>query len=198
MKTQITKTMTLAIAVIAGLVASTNQANAQCSASPQILVQPQPYVQPQIVVQPQPYVQPQVAPVPLNQFYFGVDIELRQCHLNGTVLRIVGITPGSPAHRAGLEIGDEIHRLNGRRFEGAVDSFDAVRLMNLYVAAGSGSAPAVAGQAQALVIGPPAPGPPVARMIVRNVRSGRNVSLTVYPTRVGGGAPVAAATVAGG
>ena len=127
MKTQITKTMTLAIAVIAGLVASTNQANAQCSASPQILVQPQPYVQPQIVVQPQPYVQPQVAPVPLNQFYFGVDIELRQCHLNGTVLRIVGITPGSPAHRAGLEIGDEIHRLNGRRFEGAVDSFDAVR-----------------------------------------------------------------------
>ena len=70
--------------------------------------------------------------------------------------------------------------------------------MNLYVAAGSGSAPAVAGQAQALVIGPPAPGPPVARMIVRNVRSGRNVSLTVYPTRVGGGAPAAAATVAGG
>ena len=80
---------------------------------------------------------------------------------------------------------------------GAANSFDAVRLMNLFVAAGSGSAPA-AGGAQALVIGPPAPGPPVARMIVRNVRNGQNVSLTVYPTRIGGGAPAAAATAAGG
>ena len=185
MKTQITKTLTLAIAVIVGFAASTNEANAQSVASPRTMVQTQPYVQ------------PQVAPIPQNQFYFGINVELRQCQWNGTTLRIVGVTPGSPAHRAGLEIGDEIRRINGQGFGSAANSFDAVRLMNLFVAAGSGPAPA-AGGAQAIVIGPPAPGPPVARMIVRNVRNGQNVSLTVYPTQVGGGAPAAAVTVTGG
>ena len=182
MKTQITKTLTLAIAVIVGFVASTNEAHAQSS--------------PRIRVQPQPYVQPQVAPIPQNQFYFGVNVELRQCQWNGTTLRIVGVTPGSPAHQAGLEIGDEIRRINGQGFGSAANSFDAVRLMNLFVAAGSGPAPA-AGGAQAIVIGPPAPGPPIARMIVRNVRNGQNVSLTVYPTRIGGVAPAATASAVG-
>ena len=184
MKTQITKTLALAIATIVGFVAATSEANAQIVTAPN-------------VGQPQVYVQPQVAPIPQNQFYFGMNVELRHCQWNGTTLRIVGITPGSPAQQAGLEIGDEIRSINGQGFGNATDSYDAVRLMNLFVAVGSGPAPASGGVGVA-VVGPPAAGPPVARMIVRNVRNGQNVALAVYPTQVGGGAPAAAASVVGG
>ena len=109
MKTQITKTLTLAIAVIVGFVASSSEAHAQSS--------------PRIRVQPQPYVQPQVAPIPQNQFYFGVNVELRQCQWNGTTLRIVGVTPGSPAHQAGLEKGldQPQHKRNRRGGDQRVD-----------------------------------------------------------------------------
>ena len=186
MKTQIAKTLALAVSAIVGMVALTSEANAQGIAPS--------------IIQTQPYVQPQVAPIPQNQFYFGMNIELRQCQWNGTTLRVVGVTPGSPAHQAGLEIGDEIRQVNGSNFVSAVDSFDAGRLMNLFVTTGSGPAPAASGGTQALVVGPVAPGPPVAQMIVRNVRNGQNVAVTVYPTPVGGigGTPAATATVVGG
>ena len=84
-----------------------------------------------------------------------------------------------------MEIGDEIRRVNGRGFHYATDSYDAVRKLNQYVL-GSGQVAPASGGAQALVVGPPQVSA-IAHMIVRNVRNGQNVSLNVYPTRIGGG-----------
>jgi len=142
-----------------------------------------------------PQVQP---PQPQNQYYFGMRLELNR-NYSGTTLRIVDVTWGSPAQRAGLEVGDEIRTINGRGFQYANDSFDAVAMMNRFVEFGSGSAPAVAAAmpqgAQAYYVAPPAP-QPIARMVVRNVRNGQNVYINVIPEpRVfGGPAPAAAAS----
>lgn len=154
-----------------------------------------------------PGVQPQ--PQPQNPFYFGVNVQLMRGYA-GTTLRIVSVTPGSPAQRAGLEVGDEIRTVNGRGFKYATDSFDAVRRMNQYVTQSfvGGPAPATAPAAAAAVapgvqafVAPPQSSSNVAMMIVRNVRTGGNVSVPVYPTprfptQPGfGPAPAAAATV---
>ncbi len=149
----------------------------------------------------QPQIQPYVQPIQQNPFYFGMQIELRRDHWGRTTLKVVGVTPGSPAQMAGLEYGDEIRRVNGRGFRFATDSFDAVRRLNSYVSSPFLGGPAPAAGAAAMVVGPiPSPSP-IARMVVRNVRNGRDVYVNVYPTRVsgGGGAPaVAAAMSAGG
>lgn len=178
MKTQITN-LSLAIAVIASSVAFTSEANAQQRAAvPQ-------------TGQAQTYVNPGVMPIQQNPFYFGMNVELKRSNWGGTTLRVVSVTPGSPAHQAGLEIGDEIRRVNGRGFHNATDSFDAVRKLNRYVVGTNRPAPAASGAAAALVIGPPQVSS-IAHMIVRNVRNGQNVSLNVYPTRAYGvGAPAA-------
>jgi len=153
----------------------------------------------QAVQQAQPVVQqPYVQPPQADQFYFGVQVKLLRSSCGGARLRIVSVTPGSPAFRAGLEYGDEILTLNGRSFANAYDSFDAARLMSRFVNLGSGplvgnggGAPAVA----AAYVGLPTPPQPFAHMIVRNVRNGQNVSINVYPTPrnlYGGPAPAAA------
>ena len=158
--------------------------------------------QAQAYVQPQVQVQPRVAPIQQNPFYFGMNVELNRDRWGRSTLRIVGVTPGSPAQQAGLEFGDEIRRVNGRGFRMAHDSFDAVRMVNQFVSSPVYGGPAPAAPAvQALTV-PPYPSPrPMARMVVRNVRTGRDVIVNVFPTRVGygGGAPaVAAAMQAGG
>ncbi len=150
---------------------------------------PQPAVltSPQVAGQPTPQVQPYVAP-PQNQYYFGMRLDLVRGY-TGTTLRVVDVTWGSPAQQAGLEVGDEIQTVNGQGFHGATDSFHAVNLMNQYVNFTHG---APAGVAAAYVQAyPPTP---IANMIVRNVRNGQNVSVSVRPTRRGGvGVPAAAA-----
>lgn len=150
----------------------------------------------------QPGVQPSfIQPIQQNPFYFGMQVELKRDSWGRTTLRIVGVTPGSPAQRAGLEYGDEIRRVNGRGFRWATDSFDAVRRLNQFVSNSGfgGPAPATAGAA-AMVVGPmPSPNP-IARMVVRNVRNGMDVHINVFPTRIGGGggAPAAAAAMSAG
>jgi S1-C subfamily serine protease len=129
-----------------------------------------------------------------NRYYFGLRLELVRCHYNGTTLRVVDVTWNSPAQRAGLEVGDEIRTVNGRDFRNANNSFAAVAMMSQFVDAGY-AVPAVAAGVQAYVM----PGPPqrVANMIVRNVRTGQNVSVTVRPTLQGfgsGSAPGIAAS----
>ena len=187
MNTKLTKAV-FAIATIC-LLASSASAQNQFQA----MQQAQPAVAQQRYVQP-----PQT-----NQYYFGVNVELIRSNWGGSRLRIVSVTHGSPAFRAGLEAGDEIVTLNGRSFDNAYDSFDAVRLMNRFVSIGNGPGPFAGGgggapAAAAAYIGLPAPPQRVARMIVRNVRNGQNVSINVYPTLrggYGGPAPAAAASV---
>ena len=143
-----------------------------------------------------------VAPAPAqNRYYFGMNVELIRGYY-GTTLRVVSVTPGSPAHNAGLEYGDEIRTVNGRGFEYARDSFEAVSMLNQFVDSWGGvapAAPAAAGGAVAAYVAPPLPSPqPIANMIVRNVRNGQNVSLRVFPavTQWGGAAPAQAAPAA--
>ena len=83
----------------------------------------------------------------------------------GTTLRVVSVTPGSPAYRAGLEYGDEIRTVNGQGFGYARDSFDAVAMMNRYVDSWvSSPAPAVAAAAPSTTTSyyPPMPAPGAA------------------------------------
>lgn len=190
MKTKITN-LSLVIAFIVSSIAVTQDANAQQTtvASPQ-------GAQDQLYIQP---IGPRVQPNQQNPFYFGMNVELKRTRWGATTLRIVSVTPGSPAQQAGLEIGDEIRRVNGRGFHHATDSYHAVRLLNQYVLGSSHPVPVAGGGgvASAIVLAPPRLST-IAQLVVRNVRNGQDVSLNVYPTRVGYGGGASAALSAGG
>ncbi len=154
----------------------------------------------QVQTTQQHYADPTIAPQlqPPSEYYFGFSIQLVSDAYGGKTLRIVSVTPGSPAQQAGLEIGDEIRSVNGLGFLHACDSFEAVRMLSQFVSPnslGKSPAPAVAAGVQAYV----APGhlQPIANMIVRNVRNGQDVPVTVRPQHraVKLPAPAAAATV---
>ncbi|QEG22954.1 PDZ domain-containing protein [Mariniblastus fucicola] len=196
MKTQI-KNLISAI-VVTCVLSSAGFAQQMTVQQPAVQVeggQAQAFVQPRVL----PYVQP---PMQQNQFYFGMRVVLKRDGWGRTSLRVVDVTPGSPAQRAGLEFGDEIRRVNGRGFKFANNSFDAVRMINQYVANSGIGGPAGPGAPAMAVMVSPLPSPTkVARMVVRNVRTGHDVVVNVYPTRIGGGgggAPAAAAMSAGG
>ena len=160
-------------------------------------------IEPQVQAQTQQYIMPGAQPIQQNPFYFGMQVVLKRDAWGRTTLQVTSVTPGSPAQRAGLEYGDEIRRVNGRGFRFANDSFDAVRMINQYVMMPVYGGPAPAsGGAPAILLSPMPTPNPMARMVVRNVRNGRDVIVRVYPTRVGGGgggAPaVAAAAVSAG
>ena len=181
MKTQITNLLVALVATLSiNAVANAQTGDAQVGGA-------------QVSGQQQAYVMP---PQSQNPYYFGMNLELIRSW-NGTTLRVVSVSPGSPAQRAGLEIGDEIRTVNGRGFSAANDSFQAVSMMNQFVNVG-GPAPAAAASAQAFFISPPPMPQPIAQMVVRNVRNGQDVYVTVNPTRIGGypgPAPAAAASV---
>jgi len=190
MRTQITT----AIAMLFSVVGMANSAQAQVQS--QVVQQPQQVQQAYVVPG---YQSPPVAPPQQNQFYFGVNVQLNHGY-HGTSLRITSVTPGSPASAAGLEIGDEIRSINGRSFEQARDSFHAVRMMNRFVSFNGPAVPAAAASAgvQAYVMPRPAPPQAFAQLLVRNVRNGQYVSITMYPQKRGwsGPAPAAAAATA--
>ena len=103
----------------------------QIQTSPQpLLVQPGQQEQLRLVA---PTVSPYYPPAPMprpNRFYFGMDVQLFRDYYGQTTLRVTYVAPGSPAYQAGLEIGDEIRRVNGQGFAAARDSFEAVSMMN--------------------------------------------------------------------
>lgn len=132
------------------------------------------------------------SPMP-NRFYFGMQLQLVQGY-GGTTLRVVSVTPGSPAQYAGLEYGDEIRTVNGRGFHAARDSFHAVSMMNRFVDAWNGGAvPASGVAASGVSTSYYPPMSPVANLVVRNVRNGQDVYVTVRPQRRGYGGPAPAA-----
>ena len=200
MKTQISTAIAMLVTVTGMLTSAQAQIQSQIQVQPQVMpiqtAQP-PQVESYVV----PGYQPPVAPPQQNEFYFGMNLQLNNGY-QGTTLRIVSVTPGSPAAAAGLEIGDEIRTVNGRSFERARDSFHAVSMMNRFVSRSSGPAPAAAAasagaSAQAYVMPQPAP-QPTAQLLVRNVRNGQNVWINIFPQRRGwsGPAPAAAASAA--
>lgn len=182
MKTQITNLLVALVATLSiNAVANAQTGYAQVGGA-------------QVSGQQQAYVMP---PQSQNPYYFGMNLELIRSW-NGTTLRVVSVSPGSPAQRAGLEIGDEIRTVNGRGFSAANDSFQAVSMMNQFVNVGGPAPAAAAASAQAFFISPPPMPQPIAQMVVRNVRNGQDVYVTVNPTRIGGypgPAPAAAASV---
>lgn len=202
------KSIATTVAVFAAVVVMASFANAQMNqlqpAAQQTQMQQsngqQAMTQGAFVGQPQTRVAPFVSPMP-NKYYFGMQLQLVRGY-GGTTLRVVSVTPGSPAHLAGLEYGDEIRMVNGQGFQHARDSFDAVSMMNRYVdtwAGGGGPAPAVAaasaGAATSYYQPMPAPAP-TAQMVVRNVRNGQDVYVSVRPHRKGWSGPAPAAPAA--
>lgn len=190
------KTLTSMIVAIAATLTIAATSNAQQRAAVGFAVPPQQ--------------QAYIAPQQQNPFYFGMQLELVNTGWQKT-LRVVHVTWGSPAQRAGLEVGDEIRTVNGRGFQTAYDSFHAVRLMNQFTSSGGGAPAAASGVAASSGVGAasgaqaawvgtwPRPAPqPIARMVVRNVRNGWDVPVTVYPTQRGGGAPAVSAAASSG
>jgi len=186
MKTIIRNTLLSFAAAFAGFAMT---AQAQQAAVAQQAPVAQQYVMPGAPPQIQPH---------QNEFYFGFSIQLISNGYSKT-LRIVSVTPGSPAHQAGLEIGDEICSVNGQGFSYARDSYEAANLLSRFVSPGNNVGGGPAPAATALTIQQPYYAPqPIASMVVRNVRNGQPVSVMVRPTRrfVGGPAPAVAAQAA--
>lgn len=188
-------------AIVGGLAATQVQAQQQVQALPQAQSG-------QFVYQPpavSPTVSPAVVPPVVQQYYFGMSIQLQYTAAGTPALRIVSVTPGGPAQQSGLEVGDEIQTVNGNGFFQARDSFDAVRLLSQYTLPGNGpgtGVPVAATTTANTFYVPPTPAAAtgIASMVVRNVRDGRNVLVTVQPIckgGVGGPAPAAATTVRG-
>lgn len=187
------KSLLTAITILAAVATSNAQANDnyEQQTTPQVQGQQQTRVAP--TYQP-PYQPPVQTP---RKFYFGMNVELVRGYY-GTTLRVVSVTPGSPAYQAGLEFGDEIRTVNGQGFDYARDSFEAVAMLNQYVGGGGGAPAVAAARTQATYVSPLPSPRPMARMIVRNVRNGQNVGVNVFPTQNtwSGPAPAAPAQAA--
>ncbi len=129
------------------------------------------------------------AQVTQNPYYFGMSVRIVRSYDGCTSLQVTTVTPGGPAQRAGLEPGDQIQKLNGQGFSMARDNYEAVRMMNYFVDAGGYTDPGVpaapaaaaAAQNQSRVLINPGIGQPTAQMLVRDVRTGQSVYLTVNP-----------------
>lgn len=147
---------------------------------PQVAPPVRSHVMPQPTTQFVPQVSPQVAPQ--NPYYFGMSVQAIHTY-QGAALQIAGVTPGGPACQAGLEVGDVINVVNGQRIMPTNDSYQAVRQLNAMVRTTSttGPAPAVAAYTNPQTAYYP-PQRPYAAMSVTNVRTGRPVQVTVYPT----------------
>ena len=185
------------IIVIAALLpvvfAATLRAQPQVVVAPQqfgLVPTPQTYVPPPqtYVPPPQTYVPPPQTYVPppqnyyppQNQYYFGMTVSpLHSRPGAGQTSRIQSVTPGSPAAVAGLEAGDEIISVNGRRFPNTAFSATQVSQFLNNAVSQTGSS----GNGATVQGGPRVrPQQGVAHMVVVNVRNGQHTSVTVYPS----------------
>ncbi len=143
-----------------------------------------------------PNQQPFVNPNPPSQsprWFFGMSVVL-DFDGNRQGLRVINIQPGSPAHRAGLEVGDFIRSSNGRSFNNAQNNHHAVALLQQTVSFGGGGGgfPGNGGPVATFINPGFAPTGGVAHFHVLDVRSGQLVHVDVFPTLVGGnGGPIA-------
>lgn len=129
-------------------------------------------VAPSVVPSPQPIVGP-------RSFYFGMSLQITYTQY-GRGLQVASITPGSPAARAGLEIGDVLLRAGSTDLQNAYSNEHGVQLLQSAVLGGGGPAPTVT----AFV----APSPSVYLTVV-NVRTGQLTGVNVQPIPTGSPAP---------
>ncbi|MEN0109995.1 MAG: PDZ domain-containing protein [Planctomycetota bacterium] len=136
-----------------------------------------------------------------RQWYFGMSLDRRQTPY-GVGLRVVGLTHGGPAHRAGLEIGDTLLVAGGTSLSGAWSNEHGVQLLQSAVAGGGGAWPAPTGPAPTVTtVGlrpsvAPNPGEGYVSLTVLDIRTGGTTQVAVRPTAnqggwVGGPAPTA-------
>jgi hypothetical protein len=140
--------------------------------------------------QQQPFVQPQPQS---PRWFFGMSVVL-DFDGNRQGLRVINIQPGSPAHRAGLEVGDFIRSSNGQSFQNAHNNRHAVAVLQQTVSfsGNGGGFPGNGGPVATFVNPGFASTDGVAHFHVRDVRSGQLVHVDVFPTLVGGnGGPIA-------
>jgi C-terminal processing protease CtpA/Prc len=110
-----------------------------------------------------------------NQWYFGMSVTLAHGELY-----VNSVVPYGPAHRAGLETGDRIISVNGSSFWQARSDFEAIQILQSAMnnpGNGGGGTPTLFVQPQA----------GKANLIVRDVRTYRQVGVTVFPDYRGGG-----------
>ena len=103
----------------------------------------------------------------------------------GQVAQVMSVVPGGPAATAGLEQGDEIVSVNGNRFPNMIGG-DIAQVLSSFVGRGQPQQAypvQVDANGKRLTVTRPGAGNPAAAMVVRNVRNGQNVQITVYPTR---------------
>ena len=63
-----------------------------------------------------------------NNWYFGMSLQLTDSHY-GRGLQVTSVTPGSPAHQAGLEPGDVLYAVDQTTLQTAVSNEHGVQLL---------------------------------------------------------------------
>lgn len=135
-----------------------------------------------------------------NDWYFGMSVVLRHTGY-GQGLQVHSVSPYSPAAHVGLEPGDIILSANSSNFHYARTNNDGVRILQQSVSTyGGAPAPTATFSTQPVstLVNPGAGATQGAvQLQVLDSRSGRVVSLTIYPEYRGyghGGAPAPTAT----
>ncbi|MEQ8848518.1 PDZ domain-containing protein [Botrimarina sp.] len=175
-------TRTLAIAALAASLAAApaalaggcNKGGGQWRPVHPVHPAPAPAVRP-IGWHPQP-----VAPTH-RDWYFGMSLEIQHTQY-GRGLRVASVTHGSPADRAGLEVGDVLLAANQVSLAGAVSNEHGVTLVNQAMSQGQAPAPAAAVTTAVAYVQPQSQ----MQFTVLDRRSGQPVYVAVAPHRVGG------------
>lgn len=137
---------------------------------------------------PVPTVQPigWPQPAPARPWYFGMSLQVTQTAY-GRGLQVVSITPGAPAQRSGLEIGDVLLASTVLSFSNAFSNQHGVDLLQQSVIGGGAPAPTVTTQVSTRIAPAIAPGSGYADLQVLDVRTGGVANLRVFPQQLGGG-----------
>lgn len=119
--------------------------------------------------------------VPARQWYFGMSLEITNTAY-GRGLRVASITPGSPAYRAGLEIGDVLLAAGSVSLQNAYSNEHGVQLLQSAVGGGA-PAPTAATTAVGTFVSPVSP---TVQLTVVDVRTNQARYLLVQPQGRGG------------
>ncbi|MEO0529268.1 MAG: PDZ domain-containing protein [Planctomycetota bacterium] len=139
---------------------------------------PAPTIQPAPTVRPIGYV-PTPTVVPARTWYFGMNLQITNTAY-GRGLQIASITHGSPASRAGLEVGDVLLAAGNVGLQSAYSNEHGVQLLQSAVG-GSAPAPTVTTFV--------APTSPNVLLTVLNIRTGQPTYVNVQPHRQGNPVP---------